>query len=91
MARRGKENMQSKKLCQRKHAQRRAFERYDFPFTRMQRKEIVSIIQRGEALFMRKCSNRVSEFIVSYGDKKMRVLYDRKRHEIITFLPPLSS
>jgi hypothetical protein len=78
----------SRKLRMRAHAARRAAERYHFSFMGKNRKEIVALIRDQKAAFVQRHSLRVSEFLVPFGGETFRVLYDKHRHEIITFLPP---
>ena len=77
----------NKKLYMRAHAERRASERYNFSFYGKRRKEIVALIRGQKALFVQRHSLRVSEFLVPFLGETFRVLYDKNRHEVITFLP----
>ena len=79
----------NKAKAERIHARRRALERYGVEMGPATRRRIVSAIQRGDATFVRRRSLRVSIFDVALGDvAPMRVVYDRKRKELITVLPP---
>jgi hypothetical protein len=80
--------MESKRLSLRRHAQRRAKERYGLLINKRERREIIGMIREEKASFIQRHSLRVSEFSVSYMGRDVRVLYDKKRHELITFLPP---
>lgn len=73
----------TKKDGQRIHAMRRAAERFDI---RVEPEEIVKLIQRGQARFLLKESNRLHHFRVVYQGKEMDCVYDRKRKMIVTFL-----
>ncbi len=66
------------------HAKRRALERYNFDLNRNTRKEIIAGIQQNKYKFLERTSNRTTVWLV-HG---MRVVYDKSRKELITFLPP---
>ena len=63
-------------------------ERYELELNRTQLKEIIGKCRNGSAKLLQSHSIRVKEFLVSWEGKEFRVLYDRLRKEIITFLPP---
>lgn len=71
-----------------RHSKRRASERYGLNIGRAGLWEIVNIIRSGRAIFVRKETNRVSEWKVEYSGVSMRVIYDRRRKMVVTFLPP---
>lgn len=76
-----------KALAQRLHAKRRA-RRYGLDVTTDDLAAMVWQIQLGEgAWFVKRQSNRVSHFLVQWGDQLLPVVYDRLRKEIVTFLP----
>jgi hypothetical protein len=77
-----------KARAQTKHAKRRAFERYGVELNRHQLRELADLIRTGKAEFVEKQSHRVSVFRVPIGDTTARVVYDRQRKTIVTFLPP---
>lgn len=79
--------MPSKKKSQKKHAKRRAFERYGIVLNEDELKQIASYIRKGKADLIRKRSNRVSVYMVRWKDKSYPVVYDRLRRTIVTFLP----
>jgi len=72
----------SKKQSQEIHARRRAYERYGVFILPGAMDALVKTIQKGRAQFVKRQSNRISIFDV---DNK-RVVYDRKRKTIVTFL-----
>ena len=65
------------------HASTRAQERFgglykdDF-------EKIIAIIQSKQATFVKKTSNRVSVFSLTYNGLEMTVVYDKKRKLIVT-------
>lgn len=67
------------------HAKRRAAERLGVELTKDNRREIINSIQKGELLFVRKQSCRVSIFRCIINDQEIDVVYDKQRHRIITF------
>jgi predicted NUDIX family NTP pyrophosphohydrolase len=70
-----------------KHAKRRAYERYgifvDKPFIR----NIVRLIQNGNATLITKQSRRVTIWDVVLEGNTYRVIYDNRTKNIATFLP----
>lgn len=75
-----------KKIKQRIHTKQRLEERYDLKLNRHDLKTLVSKIQRGDAKFLRRQSNRVTHWMVNYLGKKILLVYDKKRQSIITAL-----
>lgn len=69
------------------HAKRRALERYGFDLNNEKYNQIVRLIQRGEANFVRRQSLRVSIFSLFFEDKECVVVYDRFRKSLASFLP----
>ncbi len=69
------------------HSFRRAVERYDLDLTDELRKEITGKIQRSESIPVESQSLRVSVHDVKLNTgETVRVAYDKKRGQIITFL-----
>ena len=65
-----------------------AMQRYGLRITKSAAQDIVNKIQHGKARFIEKQSNRVSVWEVSDDDgNPMRIVYDKLRHTIVTFLP----
>lgn len=78
----------SKKLAERAHARRRAFERYGINVGRATREQIIAQIRSGQSVYVRRSSLRVTVHDVTLSDGfKVRVCYDTQRGEIVTFLP----
>ena len=72
---------------QRKHAKRRAFERFGLTLHADAQRQIVRSIQDREARLIRRQSRRVLVFEVEYDGRKLPVVYDCKRKTIVTVLP----
>lgn len=68
------------------HAMRRAKERYGIEYTQELKKDFIHQIQTSQAVHVEKKSGRVSTFLVNYQGKVLKVVYDNKRKEIVTFL-----
>jgi hypothetical protein len=81
----------NKKRALRVHAKRRAKTRYGLTINKFRRRQIVCLIQGEKGRFLKRHSRRVSEWEIVFEGKKLRLLYDRNRKEIITFLPPLEN
>lgn len=77
----------TKRQCEAIHAKRRALERYGVEMTSADLRAIVTGIQEQKAHFVERQSHRISIFIVKYGGQLMRVVYDRLRQQIVSFLP----
>ena len=45
------------------------------------------MIRQNKATFVRRRSNRVTEWEVALEEGKCRVLYDKQRKQVITFVP----
>ncbi len=71
-----------------RHSKRRASERYGLNIGRAGLRVIVDSIRSGNAMFIRRESNRISEWKVEYQGVEMRVIYDKRRSMVVTFLPP---
>lgn len=79
--------MASKKKCQIRHAIKRAKERYNIYLRFEDIPEIVKLIQSEQSNLILKKSIRVSIHEVLYLNKKLIVVYDSLRENIVTFLP----
>lgn len=79
--------MKSKKMCEKIHAKRRAKERYDLSLNRHDLRKLIKLVQACKGIFIRKRSNRVSNWLINYQGKDLLVSYDKIRKTIITFLP----
>jgi hypothetical protein len=69
------------------HSKRRASERYGLNLSRLDLLRIVDLILGKSATFVRRHTNRVSEWEVIYSGKRLRLLYDCRRKMVVTFLP----
>lgn len=80
----------NKQKAQRRHARIRALERAGIELSDAKRAEIIGLIRSGKSTMVQKQSLRVSVHDVTLrdGGGRVRVVYDRKRHELVTFLPP---
>lgn len=76
-----------KRKAQIKHALRRFDERFDLQLNDNQYKQIVNMIQKGRAEFIRKQSNRITHWDVTFQDQVIRVVYDKARKVVVTALP----
>ena len=76
--------VKNKTQCQRIHAKRRFLERFGVQLTTADLQRYVALIQAGSARFMGKVSNRVSLWDMPFGDKTVRVVYDKQRKTIVT-------
>lgn len=69
------------------HAKKRAEERYGVSLNSEDRRDIVKMIQNGEADFVAKQSNTRSLFKVDFEGSPLNVVYDKARHALRTVLP----
>lgn len=80
----------SKKMSERIHSVRRASQRYGLEINKNVRRFIISSIQNRDGAFIRKISRTRTEWLVYVPGLEccdVRVIYDKKRKEIVTFLP----
>ena len=68
------------------HAKNRAKERFGIDMNADVHREIVDIIQKNKAKFVQRQSNRVTIWDVDYRYYKLRVVYDKNRGQVVTFL-----
>jgi hypothetical protein len=86
--RRRKHRVKRKVVGLRIHARRRARQRYGLCLVRKDLDQIVGRIQRREhAWHIKDQSNRKSHWLVRYDGQLLPVVYDRRRHAIVTVLP----
>lgn len=71
----------------RKHAKKRAFQRYHTLVNRDVLDTIARCVQAQKGIFLRRRSYHVSEWLVRFNGSTLRILYDCKRHMVLTFLP----
>ncbi|HVH77971.1 MAG TPA: hypothetical protein VM782_01155 [Stellaceae bacterium] len=79
--------MKISKANERRHAMQRASERYGLTLDRKLHKEILDKIQRGHCRLIQRQSLRVAIYDITLPEATVRVVYDRKRHELVSFLP----
>jgi hypothetical protein len=78
-----------KAKSQRIHASRRSLERHGVWLTSAVQRDIVRQIQsKTAAVFVERQSLRITVWDVVYNERKFRVVYDSKRHTLVTVLPP---
>lgn len=82
--------MNAKRKCQMRHARNRALERYGIDLSGQDYEEIIKLIQddKRPAKVLFKESNRLTHFEVRWRGHKLKVVYDKQRKSIATFLPP---
>lgn len=76
-----------KSVNQRVHAKRRASERYGLIINKEMLKECIAMIQNNKAKFLCKTSRTRSLFELTIQGKCVKVVYDKIRKNIATFLP----
>lgn len=72
---------------QRIHFKKRLFERYGLNINREEMTDLVKQITDGKAYFVRKSTNRISIFIVTYQGKEITVAYDKGRKQVVSAIP----
>lgn len=77
----------TKEDCQVRHAKLRALERYDIRLTDHEYKNLCHMIQIGSSKIIEKQSNRATVHLIEWNNIKMKVVYDKERKTIVTFLP----
>lgn len=75
-----------KRKNQIKHAKRRFAQRCDISVSDEDLNKMVLDIQKQNAIFVKKESNRVSLWNVTHLGKEYKVLYDKQRKSIVTVL-----
>jgi len=86
---------ESKHLSQRKHARNRLLERYGIEATTAFLKSLISYIKNGRQSYadgttvslLERQSLRVAKYQIVHDGNEYLVVYDRKRQELVTFLP----
>ncbi len=77
----------SKATNQKRHAKRRAAERYGVDLHQDAYLQMIRAIQAGNAKLIKRQSVRCAIYEVSHKGQKLPVVYDRKRKTIVTVLP----
>ena len=75
-----------KSLSEKRHAQRRFLERVGMELNNALYAALIKQIQRGEFKFVCRESGRVSVFAARLNHNDFLLVYDRKRHQIVTVL-----
>ena len=88
---RKKREKESKAQIFRRHAKKRAFQRYGISLNHEALRSIKKSIETKDAGFLKRRSDRVTEWEVMVESKKVRFLYDSVYHEVVTCLPPRKS
>lgn len=86
---------ESKHISQRKHAKKRLSERYGIQATTQFLKNLVAYIKNGRESYpdgtsvslIERQSLRVAKYQIVFEGESYLVVYDRKRKELVTFLP----
>ncbi|RJO61085.1 MAG: hypothetical protein C4542_07305 [Dehalococcoidia bacterium] len=80
----------TKSQCQMLHARKRVAQRYGKALSSDAIKRIARLIKTNNdsCAFIERQSLRVTVWDVPYEGQTYRVVYDNKRHSIVTFLPP---
>lgn len=74
----------AKASAQRRHAQRRAYERFGLGESHV--REVESKIRKGESRCVERQSNRVTIHEVEVAGETVHAVYDRNRSQVVTFL-----
>ena len=78
----------TKKTAQKLHLRSRARTRFGLELTPEDHEALVETVAHGRRTFLGRQSNRVSVFLVEFGGREMKVIYDRSRGTVVTALPP---
>lgn len=77
----------TKSRSEREHAKKRAFERYGLILNREDLMIIADLIRQNKACLIYRSSRRITVWQLSYKSTEVVLVYDKFRHEIVTFLP----
>jgi len=80
--------MAEKQHTQKKHALRRAKERYGFIINDSLYDQFCAWIRDGKSRLIKKQTHRVSVHEIKHNGNKIIAVYDKQRKSIATFLPP---
>jgi hypothetical protein len=69
-----------------KHFRKRMLERFDEELSYDDIQFITNMIRNGDTIRSRKQTNRVTEHVIRFNNKKMKVIYDKQRKLPITCL-----
>lgn len=76
--------MTTKLKCERLHCKQRAKERFGLSLNHKDFAIMAKLIQSNKAEFIRKRTNRITLWKLTYKDNGMTVVYDNKRHQIVS-------
>lgn len=76
----------NKSFSQRKHAKKRLLQRFGILANREKYKQLCTMIMSGHSIPIVKQSNRISIHEVEFEGKKLKCVYDRNRHNIVSVL-----
>lgn len=71
----------------RRHARERVFERYGVALCNQDLRAITNRIHRQEGILLDRRSRAVSVWLVAYHGCEFRVLYNKNKRFVVTFLP----
>lgn len=77
----------NKKQSQKAHARRRIEQRYGVSINRHKMRDFVLKIQNNDCVHVETQSNRVTVKKVLFEGTEYKVVYDKNRHVVVTFLP----
>jgi len=72
---------------QRIHATRRAKQRYGLELDKSDIDKIINLIQNRGAVETKKLTNARTLHVIQYKEQELKVIYDKKRHNVCTFMP----
>jgi hypothetical protein len=88
MKKKKKKKTLDKQYSQTIHARKRFAERFNIDLNKELRKELVNSIRYGDAVFIRKQTNRIDVYSFIIEDKEVYTVYDKHRKTIVTALYP---
>lgn len=80
-----------KGALQANHFKNRIKERFGIAINRKDRKQIINLIRQGKSKPIERRSNRVCVHEIEWNGKKMNVVYDNLRGQLVTALYPEGS
>ncbi len=89
-SKRSKGNLLTHTQARRRHCKARALSRYDQELNRFDLREMALKVHKGEGLFVRfteQGNRRYVECLVDHNQELFRVIFDRKKKELVTLLP----
>ena len=86
--RRGRRRGLPKAVCEMRHSQKRAWERFGMRLSDDDYRELCRAVQGGQARFILAQSRRISLHEVQFGGQRMVAVWDKARSRICSFLRP---